>query len=205
MKPLKANNYNQAVKELSNLDKRQAKKLKDVIDHKNRKYYHVIAVTIIPNPGEAKNTIKTNIHKLHPRSFEKFEKNHGLVNVNRIIILHDPTLLEEEEVKILPKHEKESIEAKIRREMKVQHDAELSEKIAKGVAKALEKKENESENEIDDNDVQWLKDYNEAIEKDLKADLLGFADKYKIDMTGAKDNVERTAKIDAWKEAKENS
>lgn len=211
MKTSKANNYDQAVKELKELSKKQANSISKTVRHEDRKHYHAICVRITMIEGSAKNKVTTNVVQLHEHGFKRLAKHYLSQGINKVILLHDPTQLDEKEVKHLPTHKKESIEAKIRRELKEKHEAEIKKAVSEGIDKAKEEEAKElsekaeatSDETGDANGASKTKEeledeYNFVISDGVKDDKISFADANGINLTGATNNGQRNDKIKVW-------
>lgn len=135
MSKIKTNRFQQAIVELSELDKNQLKKINEEIDAKDSKYYHVAMITIITREGQAKNDVKVNVGKFHEQNFKKLEKNFVFFGYTKLIILHDPNLpIEGVEIKTEQTIEnvssktsmtEEEMEAEIERRAKEKADAHI--------------------------------------------------------------------------------
>lgn len=199
MKQFKANNFEQATKELSKLDKDQEGKLKETINYLDRKHYHVIRIEIQTIEGEAKNKVKFNISKHHSNGFEKLKKTFKMMGINRLIILHDPTKLNEKETPTVPAHQKESIEARVRREMKEQHDSEIKQKVSEGIADALKEKEDlESTGDEKSKTELFYEGYETVMKKSATVEMIvAFASEYEIEL-GEGNKADKQAVIEEW-------
>ena len=147
MKLLKANNHEQAFKELSEIDKKAAKKLSSEIKESDKRMYHSIGVKIETVANSAKNKVVLQVIKHHKHGFERFSKDFQLHGFMKIIVLHNPENLEEKEEKHIPQHIKTATRSEIEKELREKFDAELEEKVAAGIAKKMEVIKNEETNE----------------------------------------------------------
>ena len=211
MKQLKANNYNQALKEVTALDPSLVEALKEgEINECDRKLYHIMTVTIESRAGQIKNDVNTNIVKLHKHGFERLAKNYVFQGISKLVVLHDPSQLDEVEKPFVPLHQKESIEAKVKRELKAKHDAEIAEAVQNAIEDANKPKTEEkastteeTEEAEDGNPDEMVEIYNEVMENGKKADFLAFGLEYGIDgIEDAKDNDARKALLKTWFEQK---
>lgn len=92
MSKFKTNNYDQAFKEISSMDKKQAEKLNEVIEgEKESKMYHVALVKITTVEGAAQNDVNVQIQQYHPNGFEKIKKNFAFHGFTKIVVVHDPS------------------------------------------------------------------------------------------------------------------
>lgn len=201
MKTLKANNYQQALMELKKLSKKELKKVTEDIKYEDRKHYHVVRVEIIDRSGEETNKVMLTISKHHPNGFEKFKKNYQQLGINRIVVLHDPTLLKEDEVKTVPTHQRESIVAKATRELKEQHKEEVDALVAEGIQKALAEKEESGSgdgNQPSKTEI-FYQVYEEIMKKGATVDQIElFAKEYKIELVKDDNKAKKQELIKKW-------
>jgi hypothetical protein len=90
MKTFKANNFNQALKEIQSLDSEKSGIVKEEINFEDRNHYHVAMVRITDRPGEAKNEVSVNVQMFHEAGFRKLEKNFPFLGWNKLVMIHDP-------------------------------------------------------------------------------------------------------------------
>jgi hypothetical protein len=90
MKTFKANNYDQAVKEIDALDKSKTEVIKEDIRFEDRKNFHVAMVRITDRPGEAKNDVSVNVQMFHDQGFVKLQKSFSFLGWNKLVVVHDP-------------------------------------------------------------------------------------------------------------------
>lgn len=187
MKTIKSNNYSQAIKEVGELDKAQLKRVNEEIKHAERVYYHLLGVKVETMPGEAKNKVIVNPMILNPDKFEKLKKNNKFLGFSKIIVVHDPSQLSEEELNQTPTmhvHDKEKLEREIEARLKEKHEKEKEE-----LRKELEEKYmngNSSDNAGggDGSDgggepTELETDYQTAMSGN-KDELVAFLEKYQI-------------------------
>lgn len=181
MKKLKANNYSQASKEIESMDESLVQKLNEEINHDDRKHYHVAMVKIQDRPGQAKNKVSFFIQQYNERAFEKAKKNIAFLGFNKMVVLHDPSQLEEEEETFVPKHVAQKTESEIRKELQ----AEFDEKLQAKLDEALKTK---TDQQVPTNEGQGTEEPTpEEIVKDLTIDQMKeFAKTNNIDVVGLK-------------------
>lgn len=220
MKQLKANNYQKALKEFKKLDDNLANELSENINDCDRKMYHIALIKIEDQPGQAKNKVTSNVSKLHKHSFERLQKNSKFLGIAKMIVVHDPSLLKEDDKPAVPAHLKESVANRVKRELKAKHEAEIAEETAKAIAEATKPEEVEN-NEGDQGgqedtrtpeqieedrinaETEMKEVYETIMETGKKADFLAFGVDYKIEgVEDAKDNDARQLIIKTWFEKK---
>lgn len=189
MKKIQANNVDQAKKELGELDKDLLKKLNVEISANEKHYFHVILVTIFPRLNSPKNDVRFNVHQFNKRAFAKIEKNFVAQGFNKLIILHDPTNVEEEETVVVPKHVQMKTEEEIRKELQKEFDEKLKAKTQEALDEY--KKEQKVINEIE---KETVIDLTKATSEEMQK----FAQDNKIDLTGLKNKDEYRVAINTW-------
>lgn len=190
MKTLKANNYEQAAKELANLDESLVEKVSENIDASDKKHYHVITVRIIDRPGQVKNDTKVNVQKFHKGGFDKIIKRFKNTGADYCIVLHDPSKDGEEVEVTVPAHKLKQTEAQIRAEI----EKEAEEKIKQRVAEEIEDYK-EQQSEVDDpEDLFSLKE----IRAKNQEELLAFAEENEIELSGVTKVRELKKIIVSW-------
>tara|TARA_R110000851_G_scaffold108617_1_gene230039 strand:- start:23178 stop:23774 length:597 start_codon:yes stop_codon:yes gene_type:complete len=192
MKTVKANNFDQAKKELNDLDNSLIGKLKDTIKAIERKFYHVITVRITDQPGQANNKVSVNTIIVNDDKFIKLKRNSAFLGFSKLILLHDPTQDKEEEETVLHVHDKEAIREEARKELQKEYDDKLNEKIAEMESKKTQEASNKG------GDASELEnDYVEAM-SGKKDDLVAFMVKYEIDQSDIVNNEDRQKAITAY-------
>jgi hypothetical protein len=132
MKTFKANNYDQAVKEIDALDKSKTEVIKEDIRFEDRKHFHVAMVRITDRPGEAKNDVSVNVQMFHDQGFVKLQKSFSFLGWNKLVVVHDPRQNEIEATN--PTIEKDSAmktPAEIEAEIEAKAEKMFQEKLAK--------------------------------------------------------------------------
>ena len=185
MKTLKANNYEQAAKELANLDESLVKKISEEINASDKRHYHIITVRIIDRPGKVKNDTQVSIQKYHKHGFEKIVKRFKNTGADYCIVLHDPTKDGEDVEVYVPSHKLKQTEAQIRAEVQAEAEKEIQKRVDERIAKF--KEDNEQE---DPTDLVSLKE----IRKLNQEDLIKFATENKVEV-GEETRVRELKKI----------
>lgn len=90
MNKIKANNYQQAFKEIEAIDKEVAKALPQEINENDRGHYVVALVKQQDNPVKKKYDVTINIQQYDERGFAKAEKGLAFLGFDKIVILHNP-------------------------------------------------------------------------------------------------------------------
>ena len=209
MKQFQANNHNKANKELKSLDSSMS--VKEEINHYDRKMYHVIGIKIEARPNEAKNKVIANTIQLHKHGFDKLEKNFRFLGYTKLIVLHDPTNLDEDPDVVVPAHQKAKIKSDVEKDVKAEMEAEIEKRVEERMAKQA--KENDAKVEADaklkekeDKEVEAIKAFEDEFATAIvgtKAVLLAYANKHGIVLTEkAKDNDSRIKEISNWFDAK---
>lgn len=137
MKKSKANNHQQASKELAVLDAKLAETLQEEINESDKGHYNVILVRIKDRPGEAKNEVTMNIQTFNKRGFERLGDNLAFHGINKMILLHDPALETEEDEVIIPNHEIQKTEEEIRKEVEEGNDEKVKALVDEALKKAM--------------------------------------------------------------------
>ena len=135
MKTLKPSNLQQAKKELQATDKKSNLKI-DVIEVKDKDFYHVIMVSKVNNPAKQEYVTKTHIQMFNVLGYEKIKKSFAQQGYSKIILLHDPSKMEKKETgNDVSQFHKSQIE----REIEIELQKEMEEKKAKLMKERLEK------------------------------------------------------------------
>lgn len=90
MNKIKANNYQQAFKEIDAIDKEVAKALPQEINENDRGHYVVALVKQQDNPVKKKYDVTINIQQYDERGFAKAEKGLAFLGFDKMVILHNP-------------------------------------------------------------------------------------------------------------------
>ncbi|MCK5506857.1 MAG: hypothetical protein KAJ10_16950 [Thermodesulfovibrionia bacterium] len=188
---------------MKKLDVGLAKKLKETIGEINRFMYHLIAITIEVIPGQVKNKAFMNVLKLHKHAFERISKNVAFHGYAKVILLHDPSKMEEKQESGIPGYQKHAIEKNIKDGEKKKMDAEVERRVKEALKnQAEENKEAEKEvNKEAEEKARLEDDFNKAI-AGTKAEMNAYIEANSIDPGDAKTNEELIAVIVAWYNAK---
>lgn len=218
METIKATKHDQALKELNAIDRDLAKSTNLEVSKVNRKYHHAILVRVQDRPGQVKNKVTASVQTYHKGGFDKIVKNPAFFGCSKVILLHDPALLEEDEEVQVPQHVKTAIESETKKELKADIDAEV-EKRVQARMDAYKKEQTEKSNKITQDlkdsqkqgqqpaDVKELTDDERKaeLEDDFakamagnKPELEVFLNKYKIGHGDLTNNEGRTKRIKAW-------
>lgn len=178
MKTSEANNYDQAVKELKELSKKQANSVGKTVRYEDRKHYHAICVRITMVEGSAKNKVTTNVVQLHAHDFNRLAKHYLSQGINKVILLHDPEI-------------KEAVSEGIEKAKKEEAKELLEKAETTGDETGDANGDSKTKEELED-------EYNFVISDGVKDDKISFADANGIDLTGATNNGQRNDKIKDW-------
>ena len=124
MNKIKANNYQQAFKEIEAIDKEVAKALPQEINENDRGHYVVALVKQQDNPVKKKYDVTLNIQQYDERGFAKAEKGLAFLGFDKIVIIHNPetvtataqTTAPAPATPATPTETAEEIEARLRKE-----------------------------------------------------------------------------------------
>jgi len=205
MSKIKTNRFQQAIVELSELDKNQLKKINEEIDAKDSKYYHVAMITIITREGQAKNDVKLNVGKFHEQGFKKLEKNFVFFGYTKLIILHDPNLPTEgvEETKETINVDSTKKPSMTEAEMEAEIERRANEK-ANAQIEAL--KVSDATTDVDDTEIEETKeeiDNSKNVPYPFKDGqtakvMEAFAKEHNIDLSGLRKVDEIKAVLLTW-------
>jgi hypothetical protein len=198
MKTVKANNYNQAEKEINDLDKSLMSKVKSMIKSCDLMFFHLLAVKITDQPGQTKNKVTLDTIIVNQDKFEKLKKNSSFLGFSKLIVLHDPSLIDKTIVPTLHVHDKESIKAEARKELQKEYDDKFKARVKELEAEKL----NESTTGANGGGLkeELSNDYVEAM-SGKKDDLVAFMVKYEIDQSEIVNNEDRQKAITAYFES----
>lgn len=195
MKTIKANNFDQALKEIEGLDKDQAGKVKEAIKVCDRKHNHVIGVKILDRPGQAKNDVEIQTLILTDDKFKKLNKNPKFHGFAKLIVLHDASQDEGTETPILDIQDEAKIEAKVKAELEAKHQKEMDELRAKLKAEAIE---DQKKSKPDGNaDVDVLVKFKTELDATVD-ELKEYAKDNEIDLSGLKNKSDIQLAIGTW-------
>lgn len=89
-KLIKANNYEQAAKELETVSPGLSAKINEEIDEKNNGHFTVALVRSTDNPVSKKYDHAVTVQQLNKRAFEKMEANLAVTGFDKMIVVHNP-------------------------------------------------------------------------------------------------------------------
>ena len=91
MKTTKANNYSQALKELTSFDEQLAKTLKADIPESNAGHYNIILCKTKHDELNKRYINKYDIQTYHILGFESLKDLYRYKGIEKLIVLHDPS------------------------------------------------------------------------------------------------------------------
>lgn len=91
MRTFKANNYQQALSQLQQIDPSLGPKLKEDIDWENRKHYAVLLIKRINDTRRERYLTSFTVQMFNSRQWEKLQKGFSYLGYSTLILLHDPT------------------------------------------------------------------------------------------------------------------
>lgn len=218
MKTIKATRHEQAVKELNALDKSLARKLKSMINHIDRFAYHAILIKVKLKPGAIKNTVVMNVQKYAKHGWEKISKGFAFQGFTNVILLHDPSLMDEKQGAQVPQHIISQAKSEAKKDVKSEMEAEVNKRVQEkmdaykkeqkelAVEKAKEAKEAKKPKPdvkelTDDQKIEALEnDYTQAMAGNMP-ELKAFMTKYGIPAADLTNNEGRQKRIKSWFEA----
>lgn len=223
MKTLQANNLDQAIKELSQIDPELAKQVKPEVRECDRGYYHAILVRIEPKENQVKNKVLITQQIYNKPAFEQAKKSNILLGISSMIVLHDPSLEDVKEPVYLARHEVSDIKAKVEKELKEKMEKEYNEKLNAALAEAkagkMDVKDAETEKGQEDPGDQGpvnqgpdgtqtdgdgdplaeIKQFAKELEEGTGLPQMhGFAKDHEIDVTGLKTKEEVKGALSEW-------
>lgn len=146
MKTSKANNLQQALKELEAIDglkKETIEKFNGEVREADRKKYHVILVKKIHDAAKQRYLVSIVRQQYGKRSWEKVKNSVVQLGFHKAILLHDPSQLKEEDAPTLTTKEQLEIDADVKKQLEEKHAKE----VAELKAQLAEAKKNEKANE----------------------------------------------------------
>lgn len=200
MKAQKANNYDVAVKELEGYSEDLKGKISPEIKFQDRKHYISAMVKVIDKPGSPKNDVKVDIICQDKLRFERMQKNYLFHGYAKMVLLHDPSQLEEEEDFKAPLHVTQKTEEQIRKELQGEMDDKLKKRLDEEMNKFKESQTSTTETNKKDPKVIEFEEGKKFIELMKGADLEAYASANEIDLTGLKTVEEKRTAIVAWYE-----
>lgn len=227
MKTVKANNFEKAIAELEGFSKDYVGTIKEAIPADNSKHFNAIMVKVIDNPGSPNNTVKVDVICLDKGRFERMKKNFAFHGYSKMIVLHDPSLVEPPiETDGIPSHIKAKAQAEAKAEMEAEIEAKAQAKFeaklkefeeAKAKAEAEKGKGEKVETtEVDsqkpqpegleggEGDQGGEKISSEGIDQLTVDQLKEYAKDNEIDLTGLKVKDEIKGAVMAWIEDQNN-
>lgn len=186
---IKASNIENAITELEGIKKGLSGSIQKEIPYVNRKHIVVAMVKIIDKPGEVENDVKIDTVCYSSQRFEHVKKRFRFHGYTKIVILHDPSEMEEEiDVPVVPLHERRKTEAEIRAEVEAENEKEIKRRVEERLAK---------EKEVDE--IKDIKTIDIALIEGMKSkELQEFAEEHKIDLSGLKNMEEYKVAITGW-------
>lgn len=203
MSKIKTNRFQQAIVELSELDKNQLQKLNEEIDIKDSKHYHVAMVTIITREGQAKNDVRVSVGKFHEQGFKKLEKNFIFFGYTKLIILHDPNSPIEgvEETKETTIENVSSKPLMTEAEMEAEIERRANEKATEiiGSLGSEETKNDSGDLLVEGKEIDNSKNVPYPFEKGQTAEIMkAFAKEHDIELSGLRKVDEIKAVLLTW-------
>lgn len=215
MKTIKATRYTQAIKELNTLDKSLARKLKSMINHIDRFAYHAILIKVKLKPGAIKNTVVMNVQKYAKHGWEKISKGFAFQGFTNVILLHDPSLLDDKERMAVPGHVISQAKSEAKKDLKAEMEEEIKKRVKEKTEAYITEQENLAKEKAKEDDkpeatVKELTDNEkfEELQNDFtqamagnKPELDAFLTKYGIKAADLANNEGRKKRIKAYFEA----
>ena len=202
MKKIKANNFDNAHAELKAISEDLVKGLKQKIPHADRKHYVVALVKIIDRPGEVKNAVKIDRVCYDKGRFERMTKNYAVHGYSKMIVLHDPSQLEEDDTVIIPQHVQVKTEAEIRKEVEAENEKVIEQRVKEALAEQASQEGKDGEGDGDgpgpdggQGDAPMTVEGSKALNY---FQLKEFATANKIDLGKAKAETEIRPLIENW-------
>ena len=186
-KEIKPNNLKQALKEIGALDEALVDSVPDKIAKIEEFVFHVLQVKIVTKIGQVKNDVIVSKQTYNKRSFEKFKSSYIYLGFDRIIVLHDPNMVEDKPEVVLPEFSKKEIEAKIRKEYDRKMEARIEKEIAQRMSEEkikIEKEEKQEDEEEEEESFSPQDFVDQVSEFSNYQKIKAFANKIGIDLTG---------------------
>lgn len=203
MKAIKANNYDIASKELIEFSEDLKGKIPTEVKFEDRKHYVSAMVKVIDKPGQPKNEVKIDVICQDKLRFERMSKNFLFHGYSKMVVLHDPSNLEEEDDFKAPLHVERKTEEEIRKELQGEMDEKFKTRLDAEMKKFKESQKQESKGQegADQNPIDEGK---KVIQEMKGADLETYATANEIDLTGLKTVEEKRTAILTWYEENAN-
>ena len=201
------------------VEKGLSKKIKEKINHADRKHFHVVLVKVTDRPGQVKNKVSVSVQMFAKHGWEKIQKNFQFLGFNKIALLHDPTLLDEKEEVVIPTHARQAATIAATKEVNAEMDAEIEKRVearlkarqdaldkeakakADAAKEAAKAKEAPAKELTEDEKVEELQnDYAKAMAGN-KPELEAFLNKYGISSGDLTNNEGRKQRITKWFES----
>lgn len=188
MEKINANNYENAFKELAAEDKKAAQALSETINKKDGNYYHSILLRFTVVPGSRKNDMHMSIVKNHKNAFDRLSKNVGVAQADKMILLHDPSVMKEQPKSIAPAHHvtaaKEVVSAEQAAANAKEFDAKVNAEVEKRMAAAEQAATGATADDASKPGADNANDEVVVTEKNTVPELKAFAAVKGIDLTG---------------------
>lgn len=202
---IKASNIESAMKELEGIKKGLADSVSQEIPHANRKHVVVAMVKIVDKPGEVENEVKVDTVCYDPKRFERMKKRFQFHGYTKMIVLHDPSQIEDEgDAPVVPLHEKRKTEAEIRAEVQAEMDLEVEKRVAQKLKEKAEQNKGGDGTEGtgtdgDDDDKDGPQPIDVKVLDGMKSqELQDFAKEKGIDLSGLNNKEEYKVAITTW-------
>lgn len=132
-KQIQATNAEKAKAELEEIKEGLSKSVDLNINVQDRKHYIVALVAIVDQPGKVENDVKVDKVAYSKAKFERMAKKFATHGYSYMVLLNDPSQLEEQDAPVVPLHTMRKTESEIRKEV----EAENEQKIKEGVQASL--------------------------------------------------------------------
>lgn len=199
MQKIKANNYAVASKELVAYSEDLEGVIPEEINFKDRKHYVVAMVKVIDKPGQPKNDVKVDIICQDKIRFERMVKNYQFHGYVKMILIHDPSQLEEQESNKIPSYIKTKTEAEIRKEVEAEMEATINKRVEEAIAQKMKSNEEVQTQKEEDKDKDKEKKLTVAKLKKMNgADLEALAKENELDLTGLDKVEDKRNAIITW-------
>ncbi len=183
MKTIKANNYDQVLKELEAMGAGKDS-VKNEINECDSKMYHIVGVRIEMGEG-LRNKAHFRVMKYHRRGYEKAMRSSYTLGFYKMILLHDPNLKEGESAEVIEPKKQESqedVEKRIQAEVDRRVQAQLKAREEAEAKAESEKEQNGEFGQAEPIESGMGEDYWGKTVEDMK----NFANDEGIDITGLK-------------------
>lgn len=215
-KTFKSNRYAKATKELEAIAKGLSEKVSEDIKDTDKFHYHVALVKVTDRPGQVNNKVNVSVHCYSKQGWEKIQKNYAFHGFSKIVLVHDPSQVEEEQPIIVPQHVTTSATASVNEKADQKKQAEIDKAVAEAKKKWIEEQkaiaDSEKENldkaknlEVNEDKVLTPEEEKELLSEDYanamagnKPELEAFLNKYGINHADLTNNEGRKSRITKW-------